>query len=84
MCQHPDLRLTGRNNYSARSAIWGSTRVARRAGTSVATRETIATSDRLSTGELVTVGSFTRVLDIGLEVLDVPAKDVFVIRFDAE
>ena len=38
-----DERLTWLSiTYSARSAIMGSTRVARRAGTSVATSETIA------------------------------------------
>ena len=46
--------------------------------------ETVATSDRVSSGALVVVGSFTRVLDIGPEVLEAPAKDVFVIRFEAE
>ena len=38
------ISSSGNPLYSARSAIIGSTRVARRAGTSVATSETIATS----------------------------------------
>ena len=46
--------------------------------------ETVATVDRLASGELVVVGSFQTNLDIGPEELTSDARDIFVLRFEAD